>query len=65
MGGISTLAIPPTLSGVSLRGVSISRTVSATGNELAVKYSSLSSESGNSPVYQQAIIVPESTGWCP
>jgi hypothetical protein len=65
LGGISTLAIPPTLSGVSLRGVSISRTVSATGNELAVKYSSLSSESGNSPVYQQAIIVPESTGWCP
>ncbi|MCP9882735.1 hypothetical protein KBY65_09625 [Cyanobium sp. Alchichica 3B3-8F6] len=65
LGGTSTLAIPPTLSGVSLRGVSISRTVSATGNELAVKYSSLSSESGNSPVYQQAIIVPESTGWCP
>ncbi|WP_254996067.1 hypothetical protein [Cyanobium sp. Aljojuca 7D2] len=50
---------------MSLRGVSISRTVSATGNELAVKYSSLPSESGNSPVYQQAIIVPESTGWCP
>ena len=65
LGGISTLAIPPTLSGVSLRGVSISRTVSATGNELAVNYSSSSTTSGNSPVYQQAIIVPESTGWCP
>ncbi len=61
----SSLAIPPTLSGVSLRGVSITRNVDAAGNELAVKYSSSSATSGNSPVYQQAIIVPESTGWCP
>jgi hypothetical protein len=61
----STLAIPPTLSGVSLQGVSITRRVSASGNELAVNYSSSSTTSGNSPVYQQAIIVPESTGWCP
>ena len=61
----SILAIPPTLSGVSLQGVSITRSVSALGNELTVKYSSLSAGSGNSPIYQQALIVPESTGWCP
>jgi hypothetical protein len=61
----SSLAIPPTLSGVSLQGVSITRSVSALGNELTVKYSSLSAGSGNSPIYQQALIVPESTGWCP
>jgi Tfp pilus assembly protein PilV len=61
----STLAIPQTLSGVSLQGVSITRKVSASGNELEVNYSSSSTTSGNSPVYQQAIIVPESTGWCP
>lgn len=61
----STLAIPPTLSGVSLQGVSITRKVSASGNELAVNYSSSSTTSGNSPIYQQALIVPEATGWCP
>ena len=61
----SSLAIPPTLSGVSLQGVSITRSASALGNELTVKYSSLSAGSGNSPIYQQALIVPEATGWCP
>ena len=61
----STLAIPPTWSGVSLQGVSITRRVSASGNELAVNYSSSSTTSGNSPIYQQALIVPEATGWCP
>jgi hypothetical protein len=53
------------LSGVSLQGVSITRRVSASGNELAVNYSSSSTTSGNSPIYQQALIVPEATGWCP
>lgn len=65
LSGTSSLAIPPSLSGVSLRGVSISRSVSASGNELNVKYSSSSPSSGNQPVYQQALIVPECTGWCP
>ena len=61
----SNLAIPPTLSGVSLQGVRITRSVSAAGNELSVKYSSSSATSGNGPVYQQALIVPASTAWCP
>lgn len=61
----TSLAIPPTLSGVSLQGVSISRSVSTSGNELTVQYSSNSPGSGNSPIYQQALIVLEATGWCP
>jgi|LauGreDrversion4_2_1035121.scaffolds.fasta_scaffold487975_2 prepilin-type N-terminal cleavage/methylation domain-containing protein len=61
----STLSIPTSLSGISLGGVTISRSIRASGNELEVKYSSSSSSSGNQPVYQQALIVPESTGWCP
>lgn len=61
----TSLAIPQTLSGVSLRGVSITRSVSASGNELTVNYSSSSPTTGNSPIYQKALIVPESTGWCP
>jgi len=61
----TSLAIPPTLSGVSLQKVSISRSVSASGNELTVQYSSNSPGSGNSQIYQQALIVPEATGWCP
>jgi len=65
LAGDSTLAIPSGLTGVSLRGVSISRSVTASGNELVVKYSSSSSSTGNQPVYQQALIVPECTGWCP
>ena len=61
----STLTIPQNLSGISLGGVTISRAITASGNELEVKYGSVSSSSGNQPVYQQALIVPESTGWCP
>jgi prepilin-type N-terminal cleavage/methylation domain-containing protein len=61
----STLSIPQNLSGMSLGGVTINRSISASGNELEVKYSSSSASSGNQPVYQQALIVPESTGWCP
>lgn len=61
----TSLAIPQALSGVSLQGVSITRSVSASGNELTVNYSSSSPTTGNSPIYQQAVIVPESTGWCP
>jgi prepilin-type N-terminal cleavage/methylation domain-containing protein len=61
----STLSIPTSLSGISLGGATISRSIRASGNELEVKYSSSSSSSGNQPVYQQALIVPESTGWCP
>ena len=61
----STLTIPQNLSGISLSGVTISRSITASGNKLEVKYGSLSSSSGNQPVYQQALIVPESTGWCP
>ena len=60
----STLTIPENVSDISLGGVTISRTITASGNELEVKYGSISSSSGNQPVYQQALIVPESTGWC-
>ena len=60
----STLTIPENVSDISLGGVTVSRTITASGNELEVKYDSISSSSGNQPVYQQALIVPESTGWC-
>jgi len=60
----STLTIPQNLSDISLAGVTVSRTITASGNELEVKYGSVSSSSGSQPVYQQALIVPESTGWC-
>jgi prepilin-type N-terminal cleavage/methylation domain-containing protein len=60
----STLTIPENVTDISLGGVTISRTITASGNELEAKYSSISSSSGNQPVYQQALIVPESTGWC-
>jgi hypothetical protein len=59
----SYLPIPQTLSGMSLQGVSITRSVKAEGNELTVKYST--STPGNQLIYQQTLIVPESTGWCP
>ena len=45
----ANLVIPQSLAGVSLKGVTISRTISASGNELTVKYSSTSLSSGNTP----------------
>jgi len=61
----SSLVIPQSIAGVSLNGVTINRAISASGNELTVKYSSSSLNSGNTPSYQQSTIVPEATGWCP
>jgi hypothetical protein len=61
----SSLLVPQTLSGVSLKGVTITRSIKAGGNELIVKYSTNSTVFGNQPIYQQTLIVPESTGWCP